>query len=69
MKVIKLTTVGLVAPCQLLLLTLAFSIGANSVRAQENVVKLRDGLRIKFGAAQVELTAATADDLWMLVGA
>ena len=56
-----------VSSWQLLLLGLVLSICVISVRAQENVEKLRDGLLVKFGQVQVELAAATPDALCLSV--
>ncbi|HEX5399502.1 MAG TPA: TIM-barrel domain-containing protein [Verrucomicrobiae bacterium] len=50
-----------------LLLGLVLSAGVNFVRAQDNVETLHNGLRIKFGQVQVELTAATPDALRLSV--
>ena len=63
MKVLK-PVVGCFSPSVcLLLLGLVFSLDLNPVQAQENVERTRDGLRIKFGQARVELAAATPDAL------
>ena len=67
MKVLK-PVVGCFSPSVcLLLLGLVSSLDLNPVQAQENVEKTRDGLRIKFGRARVELAAATPDALRLSV--
>ena len=67
MKTFKPANACLARYFTVLLLGLILSAGVNSVRAQDNVETLRDGLRIKFGQVQVELTAATPDALRLSV--
>jgi alpha-glucosidase len=67
MKIFKPAKDFFASSWQLLLLGLVLSTFVNSVQAQENVEKLRDGLRIKFGQVQVELAGATPDALRLSV--